>query len=504
MQIHSEHIADFKYEHSEKGEDFKMLAYISTLFFDKTFHVFGTNPEKTTLALSQNSTNQVISYSSTPFQSTKENIKQPIVAENMMETFKEKRTELLQSTLIYIDIEPHGGKDEYRLYNLLKEWGYTGIIIFDDIWHFKAMRDHLWYKIPEALKYDLTDMGHWSGSGLVCFQPSLIRSISPTKPILDHWTLVTAYFNLTKCPDASREIHKRDKAYYFEHSVSTLYLPYHLIIYCDEESFSQIVQIRPSEYAHKTQYVVLPFDSFVLDGKTFAQHREKIASNRVSHPYEFDQRNTPSYYLFCMARYIMLKQVLRKNPFQSTHFGWINFCMERMGITNIRRLPEALSLSRDKFSTCYIDYIPESFVRNTREYFKKGHCSMCSGFFTGNGQYMFEVCDLIEKKFIHYLEQGFGHADETLYPSVYFDHPDLFEHYYGDYQEMITNYAYIYENPESPLRNFIANSYRFGDYERCFKACNQLLKSLKKGKCTLNQEQFEKLCFYFTMSAETR
>lgn len=72
---------------------------------------------------------------------------------------------------------------------------------------------------------------------------------------------------------------------------------------------------------------------------------------------------------------------------------------------------------------------------------------------------MYKVCDLIEKKFLYYLEEGYGHADEQLYSPVYFENPDLFEHYYGDYQQMITNYVEIYEKPEAPIQNFIRNSF---------------------------------------------
>lgn len=506
MPLNCEKIKEFHYPHAEKGEDYQLLAYISTLFLNKTFVVFGTSPEKTTRALSHNPVNKVITYSSTPFASKEP----PIIIEKLVQVFHEannnpeKKQELLKSSIIYVDIHPHEGKDEYTIYHYLREWGYKGWLILDDIWHFKSMRDVCWYRILDEFKYDLTDWGHWSGSGLVSFQSSFISSILPAKYTADKWTLVTAYFNLTKCPDASPEIHKRNKRYYLEHSVSTLSLPYNLVIYCDEESFSQIIKIRPSELARKTIYVILPFDLFEFNkkrtGTTFAEYREKIRENRISHPYEFDGRNTPSYYLFCMSRYIMLKQTIEKNPFQSTHFAWINFCMERMGIPNIRRLPEALSVERNKFSTCYIDYIPESFVQNTAVYFQRGLCSMCSGFFTGNGEFMYKVCDLIEDQFLEYLDQGWGHADEQLYSSVFFERPDLFEHYYGDYNEMITNYVHIYERPENPLRNFIHNSFRFGDFEICFKACKILWNSYKKDKCSLSQEQLEKLCFYYMMS----
>jgi hypothetical protein len=490
--------------HPEKT-DYALLTYLTTLFSHKTIIILGTHPEEIANQLSKNPTNTVIPFSPISFSPTKENVKNPIIIIDsflpLLDDPTHKQT-ILDSALIYIDIHPHEGTEEYKIYTILRESGYCGIILYDDIWHFKTMRDHFWYKIPQHHKYDLTEYGHWSGSGLVYFNPTI--EINPPMFNNDNWTLITSYFNLTKCPDASPEIHKRDKNYYFEHCVSTLSLPYNMIIYCDQESFSQIVQIRPVEFVLKTQYVILPFDSFRFDKGTdkgtFRQYREKIIENRVSHPYEFDPRNTASYYLFCMSRYIAIKEVIEINPFKSTHFAWINFCMERMGIENIRKLPEALSLNREKFSTCYIDYIPEEFVvENDAQYFKRGLCSMCSGFFTGNAQYMYNVCDSMENKFLYYLERGYGHSDETLFPSVYFENTDWFEHYYGDYQQMITNYCGIVENPDSPLRNFIKNSFQCGDFERCFRACLVLWDSYTKGKCALSREQLEKLCFYYMM-----
>ena len=220
--------------------------------------------------------------------------------------------------------------------------------------------------------------------------------------------------------------------------------------------------------------------------QTFADYRVKIAENRKNHPYSFDNRNTPSYYLFCMARYSMLKEIISANPFNSTHFGWINFCMERMGYKNLMYLDAALSVHRDRFSTCYIDYIPEHLVQNTAEYYKWGRCGMCSGFFTGSAEYMFKVCDLIERKFLKYLDEGYGHADEQLYSPVYFENPDLFEHYYGDYQQMITNYVSVREAAEPPIYNFIRNSFKHGNFVKCRNACEFVIRSVQSGHCSCN------------------
>ena len=123
--------------------------------------------------------------------------------------------------------------------------------------------------------------------------------------------------------------------------------------------------MRPDELKDKTKYIVREFDDFqiikngITQNETFVEYRNKINKNRQEKPYHFDNRNTASYYLFCISRYIMLKEMIELNPFESTYFAWINFCIERMGYTNLIHLDEALSVHRDKFSTCYINYIPQ-------------------------------------------------------------------------------------------------------------------------------------------------
>ena len=484
-------------------EHFRFLAYLSTQWSNTTIINIHTNGGYEALALSYNPTNTVLSFDtanrvqnsaianrSNLFFETAD-ILDPLVRETWRES-------ILRAALIFVDVEPHDGLREYELYQYLDRIGYRGVVIFDDIWYFQSMRNHCWYQIPDSRRYDLTEVGHWSGCGAVCFD----SAVSFPKRDNSNWTLVSAYFNLTKCPDASPEICARDKSYYFSHARSTLSLPYNLVIYCDEESMEEIMRLRPPWFAHRTRYVLREFDQlrFVKNGQplpeTFADYRDRIIANRREKPYHFDRRNTASYYLFCMARYAMLKETIEGNPFGSTHFAWINFCIERMGFQNLIRLDEALAVRRDKFSTCYIDYVPEHLVRNTPEYFQFGRCSMCSGYFTGNATYMFQACDLIEDKFLEYLAQGYGHADEQLFSAVYFDRPDLFEHYYGDYLQMITNYTYIYEAPEPPIHNFIRNSFNAGNFAKCLEGCRFVQRSVDLGKCALSPEYTEYLAYY--------
>jgi hypothetical protein len=502
-------------------EHYRVLSYFSTLFNNSIIIDIGTHMGNSALALSYNKTNIIHTFDiidnvvNTKIKKVEninfhiKNLFDPIVCKDFEKT-------ILHSAFIFLDVDPHNGTMEFYFYNYLKSINYKGFVICDDIWYFKEMRDNFWYKIPYSMRYDITNVGHWSGTGIISFN----EEITFDKNNNTNWTLVTAYFNLTKCPDASEEINKRDINYYFESSKSTLSLPYNLVIYCDLESYNIINTVRPDYLKEKTEYIICEFDNFSFsregpaldkstlsesdtyhkDKRTFREFRDKINKNRKDKPYYFDNRNTASYYLFCMSRYIMLKQTITKNTFNSTHFCWINFCIERMGYKNLIHLDEALSLDRNKFSTCYIDYIPKSLVENTSLYFQWGRCGMCSGFFTGNSTNMYTVCDLIENKFLEYLESGYGHADEQLYSPVYFENPDLFEHYYGDYQQMITNYSFIYDAPEQPIHNFITNSYNNGNYEKCYEACKFVWNSYCLKKCDISENYLINLYKYYMNS----
>lgn len=478
------------------NEHYRLLSHLSMQFNNSTIIDIGTHRGSSALALSYNPTNTVYSFDimdkvTNQFIRKRENIRFSL--DNLFEDPSKWEATIMSAAFIFLDVDPHNGTMEMDMYNYLKRIGYKGFVVCDDIWYFKKMRDNFWYKIPDEERYDVTHLGHWSGTGIFTFNPEI------TFPKADNsdWTLVTAYFDLTQCPDVSVEIKKRDAKHYMENAISTLCLPYNLVVYCEKSNVELLKGMRPTHLQEKTKYIVRNFDEFQVPGAdTFATYRKKIIANRVSHPYKFDNRNTASYYLFCLSRYIMLTETIDENTFGSTHFAWINICIERMGYKNIMHLDKALAVKRDKFSTCYIDYIPEALVKNTAEYFKWGRCSMCSGFFTGNAEYMRKTCGKIMDKFLEYVVAGYGHADEQLYSPVYFENKELFEHYYGDYQQMITNYVNIYEVAEKPIYNFIRNSYKHGDFTKCREACEFVWTSIQKGTCTCTKQYLDELGGY--------
>jgi hypothetical protein len=456
-------------------QHYRLLMYLSNQFNDVDIFDIGTHRGSSALALSHNKNNRVYSFDieNRPknYKNKPENVEFVQYdlfdfSNNSISLWKDK---ILKSPLIFLDIDPHDGILEYNFYQFLLENNYKGLLILDDINYFEGMRI-MWSKI-NTNKLDLTKLGHWSGTGLVNISNKITIDYNDNNDN-NNYTIVTAYFDLTKCPDASKEIKERDGTYYLKYANGCLNLNYNMVIFCDPEYESSIWDKRPKNLHYRTKVIPISFEDMKM-----TKYRQKIIQNRIDHPYHFDNRNTASYYLLCMARYDALKRIIEENPFNSTHFGWINICIERMGAKNLENLDLALSQYRDKFSTCYIDYIPPHFTLYLKDYYQYGRCSMCSGFFTGNKKHMYEFCNMMEEAFVNTLEKGYGHADEQLFLMVYYKKPELFDLYYGDYQQMITNYTYTHENPEITCHLLIPKAFNDNNFEVCFNACKFIWNS---------------------------
>lgn len=71
-----------------------------------------------------------------------------------------------KANLIVYDTS-HNGKDEREFFNALSGTNFRGIIIFDDI-HLNVEMENFWKDLIYPDKYDITSIGHGSGTGCIC------------------------------------------------------------------------------------------------------------------------------------------------------------------------------------------------------------------------------------------------------------------------------------------------------------------------------------------------
>ena len=145
-------------------EHYRLIAYLSTFFNNLEIFDIGTNKGYSALALSYKHSNRVISYDLVECRELHNSEELSRIDFFLGDVLKDKR--LLKSPLIMLDTN-HDGGFENIFYRFLKKNNYKGLLFLDDI-HLNRPMEVFWNSITEP-KEDLTDLGHWSGSGLVDF-----------------------------------------------------------------------------------------------------------------------------------------------------------------------------------------------------------------------------------------------------------------------------------------------------------------------------------------------
>jgi hypothetical protein len=118
------------------------------------------------LALLQNPSNKIITYDifdkNLYFFSEYKNLEF-----KKLDINEETPDNLKSANIIVLDIDPHDGIQEKKFIDYLIDINYKGYVICDDIFLNKGMSE--WWESINIEKYDITEVGHFSGTGVINF-----------------------------------------------------------------------------------------------------------------------------------------------------------------------------------------------------------------------------------------------------------------------------------------------------------------------------------------------
>lgn len=146
--------------------EYNLYSYLSNKFNDTIILDIGTGGGGSAVAFSQNKKNKVITYDLIDRASqyvSKENVE--FRFGNFME---DKEIDYNNVSIIMIDVDPHDGLQEPPMFKFLEEKGWSGLLLLDDIGIDWLDMWKMWNSLPYE-KFDVTDVGHYSGTGLINF-----------------------------------------------------------------------------------------------------------------------------------------------------------------------------------------------------------------------------------------------------------------------------------------------------------------------------------------------
>ena len=146
-------------------EHYKLLAYISTTYSGKTLIDIGTNRGCSSLALAYNPENTVESFD---LYELKELSYLPLNINYTIDNILSGKYEdmIKESPFIMLDTF-HDGVFEREFYAYLQSIKWKGMLLLDDILLNDPMKE-FWNDITEE-KYDISNVGHITGTGIVIF-----------------------------------------------------------------------------------------------------------------------------------------------------------------------------------------------------------------------------------------------------------------------------------------------------------------------------------------------
>lgn len=168
----------------ESGEHYKLLKYISDQFNNILILDVGTNWGESCVSLAQNFSNKVITYDVESRWSSVNEAKKnmpflknyPNIEFKLLDINKEDIDIIKSAKIIFLDIA-HDGIQEKRFTDTLSEIGYDGYLICDDInAPFYPMMNPWWNSIS-INKYDVSEVGHTWGTGIVNYTGNPISII---------------------------------------------------------------------------------------------------------------------------------------------------------------------------------------------------------------------------------------------------------------------------------------------------------------------------------------
>jgi hypothetical protein len=248
-------------------------------------------------------------------------------------------------------------------------------------------------------------------------------------------TIVTSFYNIRRIEN--NEENTRNILKYLELASNfILKLPYPLVIFVDNNDVDIIDFINQ----HRSNYKKITFLRKInIEDTEFYKYIDRLTDLQKEYPIHNLDRNkdTPLYITLTNNKFSFLKSVIKMNPFESSHFIWMDFGINHCAM-NCEKIHEWILQVPDKIKQLCINPFIENC--NYKHFFQNIYHHLASGVFSGSAENMLKYCNLFENKVPEIYGEGWYQLEEAIMTILHRDYPDMFDLYYGDYNSIISNY----------------------------------------------------------------
>lgn len=280
-------------------------------------------------------------------------------------------------------------------------------------------------------------------------------------------TFITFFFDLIRRdPSRPGRLEKYEKSW-----LPILRLPYPLVIFCEEDYVQTFADLRGTDFPttfYPTKFEDLPVFS----------HNEMIRHCRVVNPIRNgnSKKDTVDYTILILSKSYFIQQTLSKNPYFSSYFALIDIGIHHVATpTNWLPIVDKIVKS-EKIRICCMRNTSRKEIENRVEFYSQIRGIVCGGFLTGPKERFDQFVFHHNQEFLTSLLSSVCPSDEQLYSTLIINYPHLFELYYGDYCDILSNFVELTFNPNIVLYNLTRTEAKSSEATHLCQAIEETLK----------------------------
>lgn len=276
-----------------------------------------------------------------------------------------------------------------------------------------------------------------------------------------HITIVTMCYDIRKKEgnfDINNPLNRGIEKYCNLAKEFILKLPFNLIIFTDcQEVFDCVRQFK----GYGAIIIDEPFENTY-----YYKHYNKLQELQTKFTIENGniKQETPMYIILNNNKFHFMEKAINANPFNSTHFIWMDFGINHIAKDTHKILEWAREVPDKVKQMCINPYIEP--ITSHKEVFKYIYHHTAGGLFSGLKENLLEYCNLFKQKTEQIYNEDWYQLDEAVMTIVQRENPLLFEFYYGDYEGIISNYVI----PEHNIHLILNASQKYINYNYNYKA----------------------------------
>lgn len=286
-------------------------------------------------------------------------------------------------------------------------------------------------------------------------------------------TLVTAFYNLS---EIEKRPYDKTKKNYLKWSEEILKLNINIVFFVQNNEIYSYIWNKRKEYKliSKTLIINKKFSSLqwfnCIEDLKIYKLNNKIKNSSI--------RDSVNYMVLIWNKINFVEEIIKLNPFDSDYFGWIDF-----GLCREKRIFENMDLNKiigisDKIKILEIKWILDEEIKDYYEYTRYLRYRVAGGLWIGNKKNNIELIKLFKKYLYEFLSKEIVTTQEPIFDIIYKKHNNLFNPYYGHYDEILKNFNKITILSETIVNN-IKHCRLNKNYLHAYKICNKVLNDMK-------------------------